>query len=236
MPFSGPEDRTARVELILDELRQSIIAGDFAPGAKLRAEPIARSLRVSPTPVREAFQRLAAEGLVAYSSQRGIRVTEATLKDLDDLYSLRRRLEPWALELSMSKSDSSARRLIRSRHRELNRWYANPTTDLLSAGYERTHRDFHSALVASCDSDWLIRTVTNLAIAATRYRNLAVRAHRASQGDMVSPKVLLQSARHAHAVLATAVLSNDIPTALQTLEDHLESAQIEAKKAFREAR
>ena len=106
MAESAPETRG---DWALRRLRSAILTGEFPPGTKLRAEELAERWQVSPTPLREAFQRLGGAGLVEVSPQRGVRVAEFTLEDAADLYALRLRLEPAALRHSLRKSDDAHR-------------------------------------------------------------------------------------------------------------------------------
>jgi DNA-binding GntR family transcriptional regulator len=225
-----PNGAVPRVQWIIERIRTAIVSGEFPPGSKLRAEELASAWHVSPTPVREAFQRLAAEGLVDYSQQRGVRVVEATRKDMTDLYDIRRRLEPWALERSMARADRAALESIRLRHKELNAWYSDRTTDLASPQYENAHQAFHHALIASCDSEWLIRLVGTLSMAATRYRNIA---HR-STSDVARPArpEIHLIARRGHRELARAVLAGDVDRALTAQHAHLDGMQARVIASF----
>ena len=54
-----------------DRLKEAILRGELRPGEKLTAAALATRWNVSQTPLREAFQRLAAEGLVELRPQRG---------------------------------------------------------------------------------------------------------------------------------------------------------------------
>jgi DNA-binding GntR family transcriptional regulator len=83
----------ARVQ---EELREAILAGSLAPGARLRAEPLAERLRTSRTPVREALILLAREGLVDIEPRRGAIVRSFDASDLADLYDVRALIEPHA--------------------------------------------------------------------------------------------------------------------------------------------
>src|SRR4051812_27352218 len=72
-------------------LRTLIVTGRIAPGARLVETEIARLLKVSRTPVREALQRLAHEHLaqpVGSASKIQFAVAPVTVEDLVDLFSL----------------------------------------------------------------------------------------------------------------------------------------------------
>ena len=81
-------------ERALATLRDAIMGGDLAPGARLGEVELADRLGVSRTPVREALSRLAAEGLVEIAPNRGARVVTWTVAELEGVFDLRAVLEP----------------------------------------------------------------------------------------------------------------------------------------------
>src|SRR3954447_4370065 len=103
MTIESPPTRTHWVDT---RLRRQILSGALAPGTKLRAEHLAETLGVSPTPLREAFQRLVGEGLVVIEPQRGARVAPIDGDDALELYDLRILLEPLAMRASLARTDA----------------------------------------------------------------------------------------------------------------------------------
>jgi DNA-binding GntR family transcriptional regulator len=85
-------------------IRGQILSGERAGGAWLREGDLADSIGVSRTPVREALRRLTAEGLVRYERHRGVQVAVWTAEDLDEIFSLRSVLEPWACRLAATSA------------------------------------------------------------------------------------------------------------------------------------
>lgn len=81
---------------VYQALRATLRSGKFAPGQPLQEVQLAAQLGVSRTPVREALARLASEGLVG-SDGRSFIVPSLTLADIDDIYEVRKLIEPEAL-------------------------------------------------------------------------------------------------------------------------------------------
>ncbi|RLA82489.1 MAG: GntR family transcriptional regulator, partial [Deltaproteobacteria bacterium] len=81
-------------------LKQDILNGRLRPGEKLVASKVAEAYGVSIIPVREALNRLRAEGLVTIIPHTGAYVTEIDLEDLKDLYPIRGVLEGFATRLA----------------------------------------------------------------------------------------------------------------------------------------
>lgn len=71
MTVHRPPRRT-KADAVYESLQNGIMSGRVEPGQHLRQEEVAAQWGVSQTPVREAFRRLEAEGLVEYSANRGV--------------------------------------------------------------------------------------------------------------------------------------------------------------------
>lgn len=80
-------------EQVTQILREAMVVGDLAPGEVYSAPPLARTLGVSPTPVREAMMELAKEGHVEILRQKGYRVVEIADTALREILEVRALLE-----------------------------------------------------------------------------------------------------------------------------------------------
>lgn len=85
---------------IVDQLRQSILDGTYPAGSQLRQDALGEAYGVSRIPVREALFQLEAEGLVRIVPQKGAIVSELSLDEINDVFDLRRILEPRLLAQS----------------------------------------------------------------------------------------------------------------------------------------
>jgi DNA-binding GntR family transcriptional regulator len=84
--------------MVADRLRAAIVAGTFAPGARMRQEDLAARLAVSRAPVREALVMLEREGLVVIDRWRGAVVAPLDLPLIRDLYEFRETIERYVAE------------------------------------------------------------------------------------------------------------------------------------------
>lgn len=80
-----------------------ISSGKYPPGSRLREDEIAEAAGVSRTPVREALNRLQAEGFVRIVRNRGAEVVGWTAQDLDDIFELRVLLEGYGVRRAASR-------------------------------------------------------------------------------------------------------------------------------------
>ena len=78
-----------KAELAHEAIRERILSGYFKPGDWLRQEESSQQLAVSYTPVREALDRLVADGLAERVPHRGVRVSIIDENDIAEVYCLR---------------------------------------------------------------------------------------------------------------------------------------------------
>ena len=87
-------------ELVYEEIKNHILSGYYRPGQRLIETNLAEELNVSRTPIRDALNRLEAEGLITSSPTRGLTVTKLSKDDIKDLYQARAVLEGLAAKLA----------------------------------------------------------------------------------------------------------------------------------------
>ena len=124
-------------------LRHSILTGVYASGQRLKEMDISRDLGISRSPVREAIQSLAGEGLVKLVTQKGAFVASLDATEVAELYEVREGLEVMAARLAAERAASTQimdlKELLEATRSSLDRQE--------STGYPR-HLDFHSHLSA----------------------------------------------------------------------------------------
>ena len=98
-------NRLSVADQVATLLRQRILDGEFRPGAPLPELPLASSLGVSRNTMREAIRILAIEGLLRRNLHRGAVVSQLSLRDVKEIYQLRRMLELPAV-LAASQPDA----------------------------------------------------------------------------------------------------------------------------------
>src|SRR5213594_1452874 len=85
--------RVSVADQVASILRQRILKGELRPGMPLQEVPLAASLGVSRNTMREATSILSLEGIFTRSIHRGVAVSQLSLKDVQEIYHLRRMLE-----------------------------------------------------------------------------------------------------------------------------------------------
>lgn len=103
-----PPSTEPATHTVLSTLREKILTGAIAPGARLRAEALATEMNVSRTPIRSALAVLSAEGIVQYSVNRGYTVRSVTIGDILAAVEVRAALEGTAARISVDHGWTAA--------------------------------------------------------------------------------------------------------------------------------
>ena len=106
---------------VLNALRAAVITGELQPGTLHSVQTLATQLGVSRTPVREALIKLAQQGMVRFERNRGVRVLQTSLHDLEEVFALRLLLEVPATRLACRQIDEAGRRELRRLYQAMER-------------------------------------------------------------------------------------------------------------------
>jgi len=198
------------VDLVLHEIRRSILTGDLPPGQPFTVPALTERLGVSHVPVREALRQLEAQGLVVLNWSRSAIVTPLDADDLRSIYRLRLRLEP----------ELAAHSAIQRSQSEITEF-----EDLIHAAFDTTlgedshwemHRRFHAALISPAAQAWDLRLIAPLWDAAERYTRLVF-------DPVEAPAETTATREHAHDKLVAAARSKDPEQVRAALRRHLET-------------
>lgn len=182
----------------------------LAPGSRLNIEVLAKTLRVSPTPVREALARVEAEGLVVKEPRRGYLV--APLISLDDLHSLidfRLLIEPEAAAAAARRATPEQRAQLQALARSGGADTSNdPAVNRLGMMYDAR---FHDAVAELAGNPWLRESLARLRSHLHMYRLY----HHAKTGAATNVE---------HELIADAIASGDPERAAAAMRNHLHTA------------
>jgi DNA-binding GntR family transcriptional regulator len=154
----APLSRKSAAEMIAGRLRGAITRGQLEPGRQLREASLAAQFGVSRGPLREAMQRLVAEGLLRSERHRGMFVIELTEADVHDVYLVRKAIERAAIE-EICRGDTAAARARLGTHVKA---MAAAARRHDAAAAADAGQQFHEVLVACADSPRLHRAMRTL--------------------------------------------------------------------------
>jgi DNA-binding GntR family transcriptional regulator len=202
MTSVGARHRSLRDETI-DELRRLILDGILRPGEHLSEHSVSERLGVSRLPVREAFRRLEAEGLLEPLPRRGVRVIELDNDELAVVREIRVALELIAVRTTIAKDDEGTMALLRQ---------------ILADGREaaddgdderliRLNDEFHEIIAAGGGSRFLAETL----------RSVRNQAHHLVGGMSTA----ITPSWDEHAAIVQATLDHDTEMAVMLMRRHL---------------
>jgi len=202
MTTVGNRHRSLRDETV-DELRRLILSGDVAPGERLSELSISERLGVSRLPVREAFRRLEAEGLLESLPRRGVRVVELDGDELSTVREVRIALELIAVRQTIEKQDPDVLAALRGSLERGRVAAAGGDTATLAA----INEEFHELLGTGAGSRFLADTL----------RSVRNQAHHLVGG--VSAAV--EPSWDEHAAIIQATVDGDSELACMLMRRHL---------------
>ena len=186
-------------------LLDAICKGTYRMGERLIAEDIAVEIGMSRMPVREAFRRLAADGLVTLRPNRGAVVSGLNIEQMHEVFEMRSALEGLAIRVAVPKITE---RQLTHLERLLDDMddYRDDSSEWVSR-----HREFHEYLCSISARPRLMRQISALYTVIEPHMRVWL-----EHGD----KPL--SARDEHAVILDALRSRDAEQAERILRDHIE--------------
>jgi DNA-binding GntR family transcriptional regulator len=209
-------------ERALHALRELILGGDLAPGARVGVVELAERLGVSRTPVREALSRLAAEGIVEIQPNRGARVATWTVAELEGVFDLRSAIEPQLTAYAVPHAgpdDVAALEDLAARMVEVG--CPGPAQDLDTL--VPLNRAFHDRLVALADHPTLAAALAGAIRPPIVLRNF----------HAYDEESLRRSLAH-HVEIAAAVRAGDATWARAVMTAHIHNARAVMVRAARQ--
>jgi DNA-binding GntR family transcriptional regulator len=200
-------------EAVYVALREDILNGVHAPGAKLMFAELTGTYLTSMGTLREALTRLAADRLVVAEGQRGFRVAPISLDELWDITRLRSEMEAAAVEEAMDQGDDAWEAQIVSSLHLLSKLEAREAKKpiLLTESGARLHKQFHFSLIAASPSVWRLRVIEVLYDHSERYRRL--QTSHMERGT---------TSGREHEEIAAAVIARKKRLAVKLIEAHLQ--------------
>lgn len=138
-------------QLAYETLKHRILAGQYKPGTQLKEEPLAETFGISRTPVRAALRRLVEDGLAVAESGKGVHVAAWTQWDIEEVFQLRLRLEPFCAQLAAERRSEQALKTLRQSNAQMH--------EAIQAGGPRmadltqaANRVFHQTLLQASGS------------------------------------------------------------------------------------
>ena len=204
-------------ERVYGHTKSRVLDGTFPGGSLITEGEISEAVGVSRTPVREAFLRLQAEGLLRLYPKRGALVVPVSPGEINDVMETRGMIERFAVDKVVA---SGEHREVGARLRDA---LGQQRRLKKSAGsFNEADREFHGLLVAATGN----QVITDL-YGALRDRQVRMGLTTLRRDPHRIDRILEE-----HAALADAIAKGDRDAACRCLTDHLHGTE----QALRAAR
>lgn len=153
-------------EAAYSHLRGAILTGSLLPGVRISEPGLAQELGVSRTPVREALQRLAQEGLVELLPGKGARVRVLSAEEVREVYDVRALLEGEAAALAAQNATEDELKRLERLLQALDALPKEAYAQQMQVDF-----DFHTALIEAAHNKTLARIYADLRSSLTLIRS-----------------------------------------------------------------
>lgn len=191
-----------------ENLKQRIISGIYLPGTMLNEEQITNELKVSRTPIRDAFSRLEQEGFVIIKPKRGVLVSPLSIEEINAVFEARMLYEQFAIinyghmisEIELMKSYQFC-------------LHPDPNMDSFQAD-----EDFHSCIMKTVRNPYILHSYEIINIQNKRLRILTGKCN----------DERLKETYEEHIKIITACLKHDRKEASDQMREHLLKSKFSA--------
>lgn len=195
---------------IADVVRERILKGEYEIGEKIKENQIATELKVSRTPIREAFKLLENEGLIDYIPNRGCFAKGFTKQDVDDIYAVREALEELAVRWSVARI-TEAELLALEEQVDLMEFYTKKKD---KKKVLELNTSFHEVIYASARSRFLAQVLRS-------YKEYIEKTRK----SIFYEQSYLEGILSEHRAIFEAIKERDEERAVEAISKHLEASQ-----------
>lgn len=176
----------------------------FLPGERLNEAVLAKDLGVSRTPLREALNRLSAEGFLTFSANNGFFRKTIDVKEIFDLYEFRMYLEQAAVRLAIDRAtEEQLQEIAEFSVASAKEDPTRTVEDLVSLDEQ-----FHERLVTLSGNDQMLDAL----------RNINARIQFVRWMDMTERR---SETQHQHQFIIAALKARDAQAAEQSIRGHI---------------
>ena len=226
---SGKRDTSVRERAYL-HIQQMVASGKLGAGSAISELQLAKDLGSSRTPIREAMNQLAAEGMLEQATGGGMLVAQITRESIIELYELREALEVYAVGrvASVSLQSDDKRRLqelidgIAVLQKELQTSKDSALNEAQMQRFLACDLNFHALLMSMTHNGRLQKIIneTRLLISVFSIRR---RGHDAAT---------LKSIQKFHQDILDAVVAQNISGAMHSISEHIRASQYERLQEY----
>lgn len=198
-------------------IKERIILGELPGGSAVSEPELVEELGISRTPIREALNMLQHQHLVEIYPKQGVFVTRVSYTDVNDIYSLRILMEPYAAKIATT-------RIAPALLEEQLRIWESLGGDINPVDHVQIDRGLHSMIAEATENRYLINYLHQLYDQANRIRHISLKRSMDRMSE-THPE---------HLRLIRCMLDRNADGAAEAMRVHLENARDTALRVFTE--
>jgi len=209
------------INLIAEELRGAIASGKIAPGNRLTEGQLALSLKVGRVPLHDALRQLEAEGYMTAVSHDQFIVSQLTLEDAEEYYSIAGSLEGLAARLAVERGSAEELSRLRELHRRLKLAYRRKHLEQ----YFEANRQFHRFIAQMSRNDRLYQLISEMRRGLRKARLLALQLPQRTDYSMREHDQILDAFLKRNPDLAESTVLRHLANQLTAIKTILQSVE-----------
>jgi len=222
MIFSGAVEFMSKRSLVEDAIKRAIHEGSFASGQKLNLEEIARQLKVSRTPVREAFRALELQGYLRVEPCVGTIVLGLEPQEITEIYTIRLNLEGLATRLAVPNITGED---LRGLEEFLDHITALDPVNAEYTQIDRLNQSFHFGIYERAKNRRLLEMIRSLWESVVRYRARNTQIEGFLARSTQDHRAILDAIRRKDSQQAEALMQAHLGMSCQSLLEQITSRE-----------
>ncbi len=215
---NNQESSSSNVDRVYEAVKSMASSFQLKPDERINETTLARSLNTSRTPLREALNRLAAEGLLALKAGKGFYCRSLGPKEIMDLYEVRLAIERATVRLACERATDEQIAELLDYIKQVSPNYA----DIDEQQHAFVDEGFHIRIATMTGNVQFVRVLDNInsRIHFIRWVDMKNRFEKSYFGE--------------HPAIANAIAKRDVDTAVATMEEHVARRSEEITAVVRE--
>jgi len=206
-------ERPSLTEIAYEQIKKSICLGKFGPGHKLVVDDLVKAYNISNTPIKEALNRLAAEGLVEPVLRRGMQVKKMGPKEINEMNDMRIMYETYCAKKAVQVIDD--REDVKAKLSEALQAFEELIGNHSAydyASHTKVDEEFHLAFISLSGNDALMKEYQKLKSIQMAINNYAYR-------DL--PLKRCEAALMEHKAIYEALMKKEPAQLVESIEKHI---------------
>lgn len=208
-----------RADTVLEELEHMIVVGEFVDGERLDEIKLSERFGVSRTPIREAFQRLSASGLLELLPRRGAFVRHPQFIELIEMFEVMAELEAMCGRLAARRISTNQIMQIKLAAAGCEDALAQSDAD----GYYRHNEQFHHLIYEASGNSFLRNEAARLHKRLKPFRRMQLRVRGRINQSMEEHRQIVAALQAGEPEIAEAVLQKHVSIQGEKFNDLMSS-------------